>query len=114
MSIKKAVFGNLRNVHITQFGIPIFLKEDVSAFKVPVENIKVMKAFKSQYNLGENLPNTSLVEDSAIFLVSHYFLIEISVIEKLHYNTERVGFDERMFVADDVGRVQRGKDPHLI
>ena len=80
-----------------------------------------MKAFKSQYNLGENLPNTSLVEDSAIFLVSHYFLIEISVIEKLHYNTmvrievpERVGFDERMFVADDVGRVQRGKDPHLI
>ena len=45
-----------------------------------------MKTFKSQDNVGKSLPNASLVEESAIFLMSHDFLIKISIIEKLHYN----------------------------
>ena len=86
-----------------------------------MENIEVMKAFQAQYDMGKNLPDVALIEAGAIFLVSHDFLVEISIVEKLHYNAkvrlevpERVGLDEGVLVADDVGRVQRGEDPHLI
>ena len=71
--------------------------------------------------MGESLPDVGLVEGSAIFLVSDDFLVEVSVIKKLHYNAmirvgvpEGVGFDEGVLVADYVGRVQRGEDPDLI
>ena len=71
--------------------------------------------------MRESLPDVALVEGGAVFLVGDDFLVEVSVVEKLHYNAmmrvgvpEGVGFDEGVLVADDVGRVQGGEDPDLV
>ena len=51
-----------------------------------MENIEVVQAFEAQDDVDEGLPDGGLVEEGVVFLVGHYFLVEISVVEKLHDN----------------------------
>ena len=38
--------------------------------------------------MDESFPDGGLIEDGIIFLVGDYFLVEVAVIQKLHYNAE--------------------------
>ena len=52
-----------------------------------MENIKVVEAFQTQSDMNEGAPNVDLLKIGVVFLVGHYFLIEISIVEELHDNT---------------------------
>ena len=53
-----------------------------------MENIELVKSFESHSDLYECSPNGFFIEGGPIFLVGHYFLIEVSIIKKFHYDAE--------------------------
>jgi hypothetical protein len=50
-----------------------------------VEDVEVMKFFETESNLYEGLPDIILGEKGLILLVGYYLLVEVAVIQELHY-----------------------------
>jgi hypothetical protein len=53
-----------------------------------VKNIKIVESFKSESDVNECTPYSLFIEGSIGFLVCHYFLIKIAIIQELHNNAE--------------------------
>ena len=55
-----------------------------------MENVEVVQALQAERHLDQSFPDALLVKTGIIFLVSHYFLVEITVVKELH-NDARCG-----------------------
>ena len=84
---------NLRDIHISEFGDPIFGEEDIctlnifySDLDVTMEDAEIMKFLESKADLGENFPNVALLELLRFLLVFEYPLEQVPSICVLHHN----------------------------
>ena len=58
----------------------------IGYLEVAVEDIKIMQPLESECDLNESAPYGQLVKGCACFLMSDNLLVEVPVVEKLHYN----------------------------
>ena len=53
-----------------------------------MEDVQRMQFFESQRDVYERAPNGVFLEHALLLLMLHYFLVEVSVIGKLHDDAE--------------------------
>ncbi len=63
-----------------------------------------MQGLHSRSNLNEYRPNGLLIKESIVLLMMHDLLVEITIINVFHDDTQGRGgvFEERVLVSDDV------------
>lgn len=73
-----------------------------------------MQGFEANDSLYQDTPNLMLFEELFLLFMVNYLLIEITVIGKLHHNTEILSLEEHLFVPDDIFIFEAGQDAHLV
>ena len=92
LSVKKTSLGNLGNIHIAEFGSPIFVQKYIGTFQISVKNVGVVKGLQTLDNLDKDTPDIFFTQVGLLFLVSCNFLEKISIIGKLHdYTRQKKG-----------------------
>ena len=86
-----------------------------------MQDVEFVQILQPYCHLNQCPPDGLLVECCSLFLVLHYFLVEVAIVRELHYNAfvmknvpERVGLYKGVLVADDVWTLDRGQNPDLI
>ena len=53
-----------------------------------MENVEAVQLTQPHRHMDESLPDLLLAEEVALLLVEHYLLVEVTVVGKLHDDTE--------------------------
>jgi len=53
-----------------------------------MQNIEIVKPLESQRHMYECPPNSLLIKAGIVLLVCHNFLVEVTIVEELHYYAE--------------------------
>lgn len=92
LGVKKAILGYFGNVHISELNEFVFTEEDVSTLNskyiylhVPMENVEIMQSLESESDLNKCLPDEVFLEKLLVLLLIHNFLVQVSIIRKLHH-----------------------------
>ena len=87
LSVTEPFLHYFRYVEITKFGLHISIQEYVGTFHISVQNLPIVKSFKSTYNLDKYVPYLLFFDVGFTFLIATYFLEHITVVGVLHYQT---------------------------
>ena len=86
LGVKQSLFGNFRNVQVPELSGAVFVKKNVGAFHIAVQNFQIVKSLEASNNLDKNFPNVLLFQKLFLGLAFADSLEDISVICKLHHN----------------------------
>ena len=85
---KAALASDFRDVKIAQFNVTSAGHEKVGTFNVPVHNVEFVQGFQGCDRLRQNLPALIFGDVGASAFAVFDFLLEITAISVLHYETE--------------------------
>lgn len=87
LSVWKTFFDNFWNIQIAKFCLHISVQKNVCTFHISMQDLSIMKSFKSSNNLYENVPYFLFFYVSFPLLITAYFLEHISIISIFHDET---------------------------
>ena len=89
LSVEKSLLGDFTNIHVSEFGCTISIKENICWLEIPMQNLSIMKWLETLNYLNKNAPNFLFLQVGLFLLMLGDFLVQIAMICILHHNTEK-------------------------
>lgn len=85
--IKTFRIRDFRYVHVSQLCSQISIEKNVRGLQISVHDFDFVHGLKTTDSLYKDLPNLSFFDIRFLLFVVYYFLENVTVIGKFHYNT---------------------------